>query len=277
MPVRDGFLARLPFVEFAAILLVPVVLLGIYEFVPVEVQNSLAFHYRDPSVVSVWSSALVHEGWLHVKSNVLGYAIGVFPAFLVYEHWRRRRLFLVTFAVILAVTPLVTKTFDYVVVYEVLGWFGVETVSRGFSGVASAFGGMLLAVNGLMIADEHTRLIGWTVSLLIVVTAFTVLSVPTGVFSPLIAVLALVAVSLSVLQFTSHSTASTLQEIRSRVWDQRWNVFFTVYTGAIVVFIVVAIFPADVVNGDGFVNIFSHGTGFVSGAVLTAVTRRFKS
>jgi len=121
-------------------------LVAIHLLFPESLRTELVFTYGEPSLVSAWTAAAVHDSLAHLVSNVARYAVVVGSTYTLLAKRGCRRTFWLATAGCVVVAPAVTKLVDYWVLqiqWEVVA--GITTAS-GFSGVVSAFGGMLYVV-----------------------------------------------------------------------------------------------------------------------------------
>lgn len=247
-------------------------LLAILHFaLPSTVVEQFVFHFYDPSILAAWTSAFLHADAAHLRSNILGYVLAIAPTYVLYLEWERRRAFWTTVVVLVISTPFVTTAIDYALLHLHWGLTGRDAISRGFSGIASAFGGMLLATIGVFLADEYTRMTAWNATMLVVLFSLSILSVTTGAFSPTIAGLLVVGVGLLSTQFFSREDITNPRQLGKRFRGHWQNLLTVTYCGAVVALIVVSIFPSDVVQDGAFVNIFAHASGFLLGILATVL------
>lgn len=252
-----------------ALSVIPVLLASLHFFLPPSVVDQLVFHFSDPSIVTAWTSAYLHADVGHLRSNILGYVLAIAPTYFLYVSWGRSRTFWTTVVALLLVTPFVTTGIDYILLHLHWELTGSGAVSRGFSGIASAFGGMLLATIGVFLADEYNRMTAWNATMLVVLFSLSILSLTTGAFSPTVGGLLSIGVALLGTQFLSHEEITNPRQLWARLRDHWQNLITVTYCGVVVALIVVAIFPADLVQGGAFVNIFAHGSGFLVGVFAT--------
>lgn len=247
----------------------PLLLAVLHFALPATVVERFVFHFYDSSILTAWTSAFLHADAAHLRSNILGYVLAIAPTFALYVAWERRRAFWTTVVVLVIATPFVTTVIDYALLHLHWGLMGPGAISRGFSGIASAFGGMLLATIGVFLADEYNRMTAWNATMLVVLFPLSILSITTGAFSPTIAGLLVVGVGLLSTQFFSRKDITNPRQIRTRLRNHWQNLITVTYCSSVVALIVVLIFPTDVVQGGTFVNLFAHGSGFLLGIFTT--------
>lgn len=109
----------------------------------------------------------------------------------------------------------------------------------------------------------------WNSTMLVVLFSLAILSFTTSAFSSTIAGLLTVGVALLGTQFLSREAITNPGNLWAQLKGHWQNLITVAYCGIVVALIVVAIFPADVVQGGAFVNIFAHGTGFLVGVFTT--------
>ena len=120
--------------EIAVLALFPAVIVGVF-LLPAESRRALAFAYTDPTVVTAYSSHLVHFRWEHLLANLLGYLLVVPTTYLLSAFADRRRLFWTMFATVLLAGPFVLSGLNLAVPRNAVGY--------GSSGLIMAFFGIL--------------------------------------------------------------------------------------------------------------------------------------
>lgn len=125
----------------AALSAIPLLLTSLHFFLPPSVVDQFIFHFHDPSIVAAWTSGFLHVDVAHLRSNILGYVLAIAPTYFLYVSWDRRRAFWTTVGTLFLVTPFATTGIDYMLLHLYWELTGSGAVSRGFSGIASAFGG----------------------------------------------------------------------------------------------------------------------------------------
>lgn len=267
---------RTPLLDAGGLAAIAAVLVALHLLVPPALHDRLILHHGDPSLLTVWTSAFLHQDDAHLRSNLLGYAIAVAPTYLLYSRWERRRAFWTTVTLLLLAVPFATGAVDYWLFgtrFEVAPGFN----SQGFSGVASAFGGMLLASIGLFVADEYDRITGVYAAELIVVLAFGLLALGSGILSPPLAGLIVLGTVLLAGQFVPLAWVRRPGRLADAIRENRGALFVVAYGGLAVCWIIPAIFPVDVVHGGTLTNVFAHGVGFGVGVVVTLIALKSRS
>lgn len=250
---------------------IPATLAALHTFTPHQIQEQFVFQYSDPSVLTAWTSAYFHSDTSHLQSNLIGYAIAIFPTYFLYDYWDRRRRFWVIVVLLLVITPLVTALISYTLGYLQWEIFIGEITSRGFSGIASAFGGMLLGGVTLFSATEYGWLNALNVTMTIILVGMIILTYVSGILTPTIGGLLIIGILGTTSVFLTVDDVKDRSHLRSRVRENRVNLFYIVYCGFVVSAVIAMIFPLNVVQDDIFVNIIAHGSGFVSGALITFI------
>jgi hypothetical protein len=264
---------RLVFRDIVILLAIPGVLAALHFFLPDTIRSQLVFTYGESGVVAAWTSAYLHASNGHLYNNLFGYAISAgFSYYLYIEYLRQRRRFWITIAVLLIVTPFITTVVDYTILYRYTGLLATGATSQGFSGISSAFGGVLLAAVGLFVADEYNGMTGTHTALLIFLVALGVLTAANGILTPLIAGLLTVGVVLLGTQYVSRRDLQQPSRLRTRVEQHAANIVQVIAYGAVVCIFVYLILPIEVVQSGNFVNILAHSVGFVIGIVGSTIT-----
>jgi hypothetical protein len=254
-------------VDFLVLLAIPAVLAVIHVSLPDATYNQLVFTYGDPHWITMWTAAVLHASNAHLVSNVLGYLLAIGAIYDLYQakiHDRHR--FWITVAVLLVIVPPITKLVDYAVLYQHFGLLADEATSKGFSGIASAFGGMLLATVGYVAADEYNTIIGVNVVSLILLGAAGVFAAGNGFFTPRIAAVIVVGLALESILLVSSTNVRQPGDLRDRVTEHRENIVQIAAYGGIVCIFLYAIVPIDIVQSGSVTNVLAHAVGFLIGA-----------
>lgn len=268
---------KLVFRDIIILLAIPGVLAALHFFLPDTIRSQLVFTYGESGVVAAWTSAYLHASNGHLYNNLFGYAISAgFSYYLYIEYLRQRRRFWITVAVLLVVTPFITTAVDYTILYRHTGLLATGATSQGFSGISSAFGGVLLAAIGLFVADEYNGMTGTHTTLLIFLVALGVLTAANGILTPLIAGLLTVGIVLLGTQYVSRRDLQQPSRLRDRLEQHGGNIVQVAAYGAVVCIIVYLILPLDVVQSGNFVNVLAHGLGFMSGVSGAAIIAIFE-
>jgi membrane associated rhomboid family serine protease len=253
-------------VDFLVLLAIPAILTVIHVSLPDATYNQLVFTYGNPNWITVWTAAVLHASNTHLASNVLGYLAAIGAVYDLYQREiQDRRRFWITIAVLLVIIPPITKLVDYVVLYQAAGVLAAEATSKGFSGVASAFGGMLLATIGLFAADEYNTVIGVNVISLILLGAAAVFAAGNGFFTPRIAGAIVVGLALESILLVSTTDLRQPGSLRDHVTEHRENIVQIAAYGGIVCIFLYGIVPIDFVQSGYVTNVLAHAVGFLIG------------
>jgi hypothetical protein len=258
------------FIDTTVLLAIPVGLAFLHFFLPDAIYDQLVFTYGDANPVTAWTAAYLHGSNGHLYSNLAGYGIAIGFAYYLYSAYlQNRRVFWITVAILLAIVPPITTVVDYVVLYQHAGLLADGAVSKGFSGIVSAFGGMFLAAIGFVVADEYNTMTGAQTVLLIVLAALGVVTAANGILTSTIAGLLGFAIVLQGTAFISRTDLYQPSQLRTRVEQHAANIVQVTAYGAVVCIFVYLILPIEVVQSGNFVNILAHSVGFLVG-VITA-------
>lgn len=251
----------------AALLSVAGALIAVHLWCPDPQLSAFVFTYGEPSVLTAWTAAAVHDSPAHLTANLGWYGLVVGAAYLVYVTWGRRRLFWLLYGALLVVAPLTTVAIDYWLLYQRWGLVGPESIAFGFSGVVSAFGGLLVVGLFGVIAEWYT----WPVS-----AATTVAFVASGVGvalyqSPLLArpsTVVPVAGILVAIGFVSLRWWDRDLTVRRWLSAHRPAIVLAGSCGIVISALVAGMFSIEPVSGGRFPNVIAHGTGFVTGVCV---------
>ena len=156
-------------------------IIAVHMLLPEVLRTEFVFRYREPSLMSAWTAAVVHDSWSHLTSNVAWYAVVVGSTYVLLAKRGRRRVFWLATAGCAFVAPPVVKAIDYWVLLIQWGVVAEVTTASGFSGVVSAFGGMLYVVLLGTVTAWYGYAAGVVTAGSVAVTSLTVLSVTSSV------------------------------------------------------------------------------------------------
>ncbi|OYR78988.1 hypothetical protein DJ72_14580 [Halorubrum distributum] len=244
-------------------------LIGVHLWLPDTLLSQFVFRYGDPNLVTVWTAATIHDSTSHLVSNLAWYGIVIGPAYTLYAIWGRRRLFWLLYGSLLVVTPLTTVAVDYWLLYLRWGLVGPESIAFGFSGVVSAYGGLLAVGLAGVVAERYS----WPIS---IVTTIGFVASGLGIAlyqSPLVTIRTtgvltvgiVVAVGLGSFWWRS-------RELSVRRWLSTHQDAILLFgaCGIVVTVLVAGMLSVEAVSGGRFPNVVAHGTGFVTGVSLAA-------
>jgi hypothetical protein len=251
------------------LLVVAGALTGVHLWLPDSLLSEFIFTYGEPSLMTAWTAAAVHDSTAHLVSNLAWYAVVIVPAYILYTVWDRRRMFWLLYGSLLFITPLTTVAADYWLLYQRWGFVGPDSIAFGFSGVVSAFGGLLLVgLTGVIAAWYSWRIsivttIGFVASGLgIALFQSPLVAVPT---SRILAVGIVVAVGLGLLSWRSEELS-----VRRYLSAHQDAILLFGACGIVVTALVSGMFSVEPVSDGRFPNVVAHGTGFVTGVSLAA-------
>lgn len=265
---------RILLLDVGILVAMPVFLLGLHVFLPDRLYDHLVFYYHNPRVLTAWTSAFLHGSNSHLYSNLIGYAFAILPTYYLYAYWERRRDFWVTVCVLMLITPFLTALVDYGVLHHYWKVVTEGTNSKGFSGIVSAFGGMLLATIALFLADEYNPITAWYATLIVILGGLSVLTYTTGVLSPTVAGLLFIGVTATGTRFVSLDELRNPRQLSKGLQENWRNVAYIGYCGLVVSIFMALIFPVNVTQNGSFVNVIAHATGFVAGIGGTLIISR---
>lgn len=237
----------------------------IHVVLPESIKAELAFDHAQFNVWGLYTSAFVQYSDLQLAGNVVGYLLAVsFTYWLVLEaevrNWFRRTFY----ALLLALPPFVVLS-SYGIAHH--GFGIVLPPERGFSGVASGFGGFLLVALVIYLRHQYNPALGnsagATVLLLLLVEIDSIYSAG---FDPRVVGLATGGILLVMVGYLWEYGLDTSLDS-----DYTRRVKPVVISGLVVVVlsaITAGMFPADPFKDGSFTNIFGHAAGFVWGSFI---------
>lgn len=251
---RADVLERVRVSDIALLLTVPSLLTAI-QVLPASVQQSLILTYHNPSAFNLWSAAFVHRGFEHFSNNLGGYCLYIVPSYLLFVLADERRLFRYTFLSFLFILPPVLAVVN-------IAFFGHGT-GAGFSGLASAFVGLLMVAVFVFIRNKVSQEIGPSdgVAVLLVALAGTALIYSSVFTAAGVLVIACLLMVLDIRRLGVDGVRTVVSDLFSM------EGYSLLVVGGLALFLAspVLLFPSDIVQGGQPVNILSHFAGFVLG------------
>lgn len=255
--------------DVAVLLVVAGTLIGVHFWLPERLLSEFVFTYGEPSLMTAWTAAAVHDSTAHLVSNLAWYGIVIGPAYTLYATWGRRRLFWLLYGSLLVVTPLTTVAVDYWLLYLRWGLVGPESIAFGFSGVVSAFGGLLAVGLAGVVTERYSRSIS-----IVTTVGFVASGLGIALYqSPLVAIPTVgvltvgIVVAVGLGSFWWRSRGLSICGWLSTHQDA---ILLFGACGIVVTALVAGMFSVEAVSGGRVPNVVAHGTGFVTGVSLAA-------
>jgi len=255
--------------EIGLIIAVPILLAAIHYTLSGGVKHDLAFSHERFSVYTLFTAAYVHAGQLHLLGNIVGYLLATVYTYMLCAAVDERRWFWRTWVVFLGVLPILVSLTSYAVFST---WFpSASPSSRGFSGVVAGFSGFLLVALAVYVKKRYSTQLGSAIG----VSSFLVLMavidyIYSGRVRIVIAGLLAAGIGLQagnyVWQAEFDLGGLDLQRV---ALDGAAVVLVFVVLGTIIV----AMFPADIVQNGTSTNIIAHAVGFLLGIGVSAVVK----
>ena len=241
----------------------PVFLAAIYFFVPVPIQEQLALDHQNVQFYTLFTAAYVHASTGHLVANLTGYAIAVSYAYWLCLQMERRKWFWGTTGLLLTVVPAVTNAANVVLFGSYLP--EVSGLSRGFSGVVGAFGGFLFVAFVVAVRDTYdgnlAQFVGVSLFLLLLLMLELVYA---GTVRPIVGGAVAVGIGIQAVGYLYERD----RDLLGNQIDRRKLVVHLVggmLIVAVLAYLILTLFPSKLVQGGGFVNIFAHGLGLITG------------
>lgn len=245
------------------------VLTTVHVLVPSSLQDQLALRPADPQWYTLLTAAYTHASFDHLQGNLTGYLLAVGYVYWLCLYLEHRQWFWQTTLGLLIITPFVVNSANVLLYGTYLPEIG--GVARGFSGVVAAFVGFLLVSFTAAIREAHTtqlaQVVGVGVTLLLLLLIDTVYA---RTLRPIVAGLVVFGICIQAVPILYHRDWDILVQTRSRE-----QLLFQIARSSLIVVVLAILtlqmFPAEVVVGNSFVNIFAHGIGFTVGIAVSAV------
>ena len=240
--------------DITLILTIPIVLTAVH-LLPATIQQSFILDYGNPSILNLWSSAYVHHGFAHFSNNLVVYCLIITPAYLLCMLANEQRLFRYTFISFLFILPPVISLINIAVIGQGTG--------RGFSGIGSAFVGLLPVALFLFIHKRISNRVNPSNGILLfLVVAGIITTIYRGAAegAGIIVLSSLLAV-LHIHQMGLNEVRRELSLLTSK------KGYFELVIFAVLLFLVspMLLFPQEILQDDKVVNIISHYAGLSIG------------
>ena len=268
MPRRQGALPPTQLVEIAILSGVVGVLVTVHFFLPEALRSQFLFTYGEPTVVSAWTAAIIHDSVSHLASNVTWYATVMGSAYALTTTWERRRPFWFAVVGCLVLAPPMTKLGDYWLLRLQWNLVADATTARGFSGVVSAFGGLLYVSLARTATAKYGYAAGVATTGTIVLGALSALAFTSAVLSPSVAVV-LCAIVASAIGIGIVRNRPKIPTWGAWAWSQRDGLLPIVVGCVVVVVLLSQLFQVQLDETGRFVSVIAHGTGFATGMIVT--------
>ncbi|WP_246989468.1 hypothetical protein [Halorientalis marina] len=240
--------------DLALIFSVPIFLSLIF-LLPESIQNSLILDYGNYSIVNLWSSAYVHRGFNHFSNNLAAYCVLIGPIYLLFVLADERKLFRYTFLAFLFILPFVIALSNIVALGSGTG--------AGFSGIGSAFFGLLPVSLFLFIHNKVSEEIEPVHGVVLFLIAAAIIA---GTYSGVTAAAGILLFAVLITVYDIYQVG--LEEVKEAAAGlTSMEGYFELVMIAGLLFLVspVLLFPQDIAQGDGAVNILSHYLGLLLG------------
>ncbi|MFB6142407.1 MAG: hypothetical protein ABEJ30_03585 [Halorientalis sp.] len=247
--------------DLAGVAAVPVALVAVHVGLSPETRAAWAFSHETVRPLALYTSTLVHVDAGHLLGNVSGYLAATVVAYGLSLQAGRRRWFRRTALAVLAVLPVAVGLTSYALLAAQFP--SLDPVTRGFSGVAAGFVGVLFVALSAALAATHGRRTALVVSLAVWLLILAEVSVAYGDRWRWAAVA--LAVGGWVLCVRDLVDGPGIPDPGALLRGR--NAQFTLAVVLLAV-LVAQLFPPDVVGDDGVTNVFAHGAGLVSGVAL---------
>lgn len=265
---------RLIAVEVLGVGIVPTVLVGIHFLVPPGLEEAFVLRPGAVTPLTLFSTAFFHLGLEHLLGNLVAYGIGVGYAYLIALLIRERRWFWASTVTHVLGLPIVVNWTSIHLMTAVLGGWGMPI--RGFSGISAGFGGFAFVATLVYVrkrADSWSAFfIGLAVILVLLWEVLLIYAdaVPT---LPTLAMLAGVGLALIWVGVRWYPRG---RSVPSNAWRSAgFTGLLVAWMVVVLSVLVVGMFPAELVVGGRFTNIFAHTTGFGLGSVVTGWGYRY--
>lgn len=255
-------------IDIVGLATVPLVLALVHFLLPSPTKELLVFQFHEPALPTAWTAALVHHDVTHLVSNLLGYTIGVVAAHHFFIALNQRRRFWITVGLIFLVAPFVTTVSGYWFLHLRWGVMAEGATSQGFSGVVTAFAGMLLAILTLFLATEYDKFRAGTTAGLIVLVGMGLIANELGAFTPSLSILLSIGLLACLSGIITRDLLVSPKSWAAVLKQNDKNFVYIIYSAFVVCLFMLTFIPSTSDSGI-FSNAIAHAIGFTLGLILT--------
>ena len=240
--------------DLALIFSVPI-LLSLVFLLPESVQNALILDYGNYSIFNLWSSAFVHRGFNHFSNNLAAYCVLIGPIYLLLVLADETKLFRYTFLAFLFILP-------FVIALSNIAALGSGT-GAGFSGIGSAFFGLLPVSLFLFIHNKVSEEIEPAHGVVLFLIAAAIIA---GTYSGVTAAAGILLFAVLITIYDTYQVGlDEVKEAAAGLTSMEGYFELVMIAGLLFLVSPVLLFPQDITQGDGAVNILSHYLGLLLG------------
>jgi hypothetical protein len=266
MRVPGSIVNRQLLVDAAVLTAVPVALVLLHAAVPIGTREQFYLRYHDPTIFNAFTAGFLHRSWGHLQGNLQIFALVIPAVYAIYWRWQRRRSFWIVFLAILTLTPLLSAGFGYVILHARHGGSGT---TAGFSGIANAYAGMLLAITGFYVAHRTSRWVGFGLVFTAYLMGSWVILDNFGGLTLIPTILLLSGMMVGVYLAVSEFEFEDFNEMRDALKSPALDTGLISYALLIFTVSIAAGFPEGA--GEGGVNIVAHMVGVVFGFLVAGL------
>lgn len=258
-----------PITDFAAILAIPILLTGIHFLIPDSIKHTFAFSHDQFTLYTPFTAAYIHAGRAHLFNNILAYLLTVFCAYRLCIAVNQRQWFWRTFVVFLLVLPILVSISSYIA-FSV--WFpNSSPVSRGFSGIAAGFTGFLLVTLGIYVRERYSPNLGIVLGISTFLVLMAIIDyIYAGRVRLVIAGLLGVGILLEVGNYLRQVEIDMDELVKREVFIDAGVI---AVVGAVLIYMVITMFPAEISQNGSTTNIVAHALGFLWGVGASLLTK----
>jgi len=219
--------------------------------------------FQNVSVFNLFSYGVVHRGLNHFAGNLLSYVALVVPTYLLCVLGREKKFFRYTWlSFVLLIPPLIA-------LIELASPISPNTAA-GFSGVTSAFLGFLPISLVLFLRNRISKEIQAAHAVVLFLVAASVISLTYSGISGL-TVGAFAATILLAAVYTYRIGVGEIKRVSAEIASMQGYLQLVLF--ALLFFLIspVMIFPANISQGAGTVDIFAHYLGLTLGFFLPLI------
>lgn len=128
-------------------------------FFPESIKENLKLNVQNPQFWQFFTSSYMHQSWMHLFSNLIGYFLFVIPIFLIVSNINKKKEYYGLFLFIAIVFPFISSFFQIYYYHNYLNKLmpNLKTMT-GSSGIIAALGGFILVFCFLFFIERNNEI-----------------------------------------------------------------------------------------------------------------------
>ena len=261
----DGFAIK----DLFVLLIFPTII-TLLMLLPDSIRIGMMFNIKDPHWWQFLSSGFMHQTWSHLKNNLVGYFLFVFPLFFLITTRTSKKIYYFKFLIFISLTfPIISSIFR---IYFYPNIFPNLIYLTGSSGIIAAFSGLIPSFWLLSVANRNKLRIKKRFALInIFYLILSLLFVYYSLYKNLYLILIPILLFISLLFFYRKGILSILIEISKETQRNFILALILILVPILFVFTPKFFFPklSVLVNNGTFTDFLVHYLGIAYGLIVS--------